>query len=94
MSYLVGNPAPRAPMFDAVGAVLSFLRERGVASERDVLRALAESNERHAERHGLRPPVGKPLAAVRLLLALENRGRIVRTVEGGATFYAAPEEGS
>jgi uncharacterized protein YecE (DUF72 family) len=31
---------------------------------------------------------------VRLLLALENRGRIVRTVEGGATFYAAPEEGS
>ena len=81
-------------MFDAVGAVLSFIRERGVASERDVLRALAESEERHVERHGLKLPEGKPLAGVRLLLALENRGRIVRTVEGGTTFYAAPKEGS
>ena len=65
--------------FNAVAAVLSYLRARGAAPEEDVLRALQAHEEEHAERaREERMPAPKPLAALRLLADLERAGRIVR----------------
>jgi len=78
------------PSFDAVGAVLSYVHARGSASEEDVLRALAASEQDHHERHQLGHPGDKPLAALELLGALVKDGRLAR-IEGEAIAYAAAE---
>jgi hypothetical protein len=78
------------PTFDAVGAILSYVRARGSAPEEDVLRALAASEQDHHERHQLGHPGDKPLAALELLGALVKDGRLAR-IEGEAIAYATAE---
>lgn len=81
--------------FDAVSAVLSYIRARGFASEDDILRALHAREQEHEERHGDRDwPVGaKPLAGLRLLADLVKDGRLIRTITEGAVIYTHPRLG-
>jgi hypothetical protein len=82
-------------LFDAVGAVLSYVRARGSASEEDVLRALHAREEEHEERRGERewPVAEKPLAGLQLLASLVADGRLIRAMEGGETIYLVGAKG-
>lgn len=71
-----GPEAP--PIFNAVQATLSYVRARGAAPEDDVLRAVQAHEEEHAERIGEDSPGAKPLAVLRVILALVTRGDLVR----------------
>lgn len=76
---LAKGPHALAPSFDAVGAVLSYLRARGSAPEDDILTMLAAREEEHLERHETSvhgSAAGASLCAVRLLADLVTAGRL------------------
>lgn len=82
-----------AAAFDAVGAVMSYVRARGVAPEEDVIRVMMSREDEHDERQGSerrRTDVGKALATMRLLGDLVSTDRLCREDREGTTVYSVP----